>query len=61
MDEIIVTKEELVILFERDELKDDNEGWLLNSMPVQIVAIHDTDPKYLQNVTNAQYYKLVQK
>ncbi len=48
-------------MFENDELKDDNHGWLLNGLEIQIVAIHDTDPKYIQNVTNAQFYKLVEK
>ena len=59
MKELIITKEELVELFEREELKDDNDGWLLNGVQVEIIAIHDSDPKYIQNVTNAQYYKLV--
>jgi len=61
MEELIITKDELVVMFEHEELKDDNLGWLLNGMPIDIIAIHDTDPKYLQNVTNAQYYKLVPK
>jgi len=61
MDDLIVTKEELVSMFEHGELRDDNEGWLLNSLRIDIIAIHDTDPKYIQNVTNSQYYKLVEK
>ncbi len=61
MEDLIVTKDELVTMFEHGELKDDNDGWLLNELKIDIIAIHDTDPKYIQNVTNAQYYKLVEK
>jgi len=61
MEELIITKNELVVMFERGELRDDTKGWLLNGVQVDIIAIHDTDPKYIQNVTNAQYYKLVPK
>ena len=61
MEDLIITKDELVMMFEYGELKDDNDGWLLNGMKVEIIAIHDTDPKYIQNVTNAQYYKLIEK
>ena len=28
---------------------------------IDIIAIHDSDPKYIQNVTQAQFYKLVPK
>jgi hypothetical protein len=34
-------------------------GWLLYGQEIQIIALHETDPKYVQDVTNAQYYKLV--
>ena len=61
MEDLIITKEELVRMFESGELKDSNEGWLLNGMYVEIVAIHETDPKYLHDVTSAQYYKLIKK
>ncbi len=61
MEELIVTKEDLVVMFEEEKLKDDNEGWILDGYKIDIIAIHDTDPKYIQNVTNAQYYKLVPK
>jgi hypothetical protein len=61
MEDKIITKDELVSMFEHGELKDDINGWLLNGMPIEIIAIHEADPKYIQNVTNAQYYKLVQK
>ncbi len=59
MSDLVVSKEELLNMFEREELKDDSKGWLLNGMKVEIVAIHETDPKYLHDVTDAQYYKLI--
>ncbi|MCK5110175.1 MAG: hypothetical protein KAQ94_01555 [Arcobacteraceae bacterium] len=61
MEDLIVTKEELIRMFESGELKDSNEGWLLNGRYIEIAAIHETDPKYLHDVTNSQYYKLIQK
>jgi predicted metal-dependent RNase len=61
MEELIITKDELVVMFENQELKDELDGWFLNGMPIEIIAIHDTDPKYIQNVTSANYYKLVPK
>ncbi len=48
-------------MFESEELKDDNQGWLLNGIYVDIVAIHESDPKYLHDVTSAQYYKIIIK
>ncbi len=61
MEDFIVTKEELIRMFEYEELKDDNSGWLLNGINVDIIAIHDSDPKYLHDVTSSQYYKIVYK
>ncbi len=61
MDDVTVTKEQLIEMFAFGELKDDNSGWLLNEMPVDIIAIHDSDPKYITDVTNSEYYKLVYK
>lgn len=61
MEELVITKDDLVRMFETEELKDDNNGWMLNGLYIDIVAIHETDPKYLHDVTSAQYYKLIPK
>ncbi|RLA81497.1 MAG: hypothetical protein DRG78_09140 [Epsilonproteobacteria bacterium] len=61
MEDMVITKEDLVRMFESEELKDDNQGWLLNGIYVDIVAIHESDPKYLHDVTSAQYYKIIIK
>ncbi len=61
MEDLIITKDDLVRMFESKELQDDNYGWLLNGLHVEIVAIHESDPKYIHDVTNAQYYKIIQK
>jgi hypothetical protein len=59
MGEIVVTKDELINLFVREDIKDTQEGWLYkDEIYVNIIAIHDQDPKYVYNVTNAQYYKI---
>ena len=28
---------------------------------VDIIALHDVDPKFLQDVSNAKFYKLIKK
>jgi hypothetical protein len=57
--EIIVLREELIQLFEDDLIQDTNDGWLFDDMIVQIVALHDQDPKYLHDVSSANLYKLI--
>ena len=60
MEEQVVSKEELVEMFSLGVLEDDElKGWLLYGQEIQIVALHETDPKYVQDITNANYYKLV--
>jgi len=61
MEELIVSKEELVQLFEEDKISDTGRGWLMDGKLVDIVALHDVDPKFLQDVTNAKFYKLIFK
>ena len=59
MEEQIVTKDEIVEMFSLGVLEDNENGWLLYGQEIQIIAIHETDPKYMTDVTNANYYKLV--
>jgi hypothetical protein len=60
MEEQIVSKDELVEMFSLGVLEDHEvKGWLLYEQEIQIIALHETDPKYMQDVTNAEYYKLV--
>jgi hypothetical protein len=60
MEEQIVSKDELVEMFSLGVLEDNEQkGWLLYGEEVQIIALHEVDPKYVQDVTNAHYYKLV--
>ena len=40
-------------------LKKISINWLLYGQEIQIIALHETDPKYVQDVTNANFYKLV--
>lgn len=61
MDEIIISKEELIELFEKGILKDTKNGWTYNDQIVEIIALHEVDPKYLQNITNAKFYKIKMK
>jgi len=61
MEELIVTKEELIQLFENNVIEDTGRGWLMEGKEVEIIALHEVDPKFLQDVTNAKFYKLIQK
>jgi hypothetical protein len=61
MEELIVTKEELIQMFETQELTDSGKGWIMNDKEIDIIALHDVDPKFLQDITNAKFYKLIPK
>ncbi|WP_072680200.1 hypothetical protein [Arcobacter sp. LA11] len=61
MEERIVSKEELVLLFEEQKIIDTGKGWMMDEKEVDIIALHDVDPKFLQDVTNAKFYKLTLK
>ena len=59
IEEQIVSKDEIVEMFSLGVLEDNDNGWLLYGQEIQIVAIQETDSKYIADVTNAEYYKLV--
>jgi len=61
MEELIVSKEELVEMFEKQEIEDSGHGWMMGDIEVDIIALHEIDPKYLQDVTNAKFYKIQPK
>ena len=59
MDEILLSRDELIELFVNEDIKDTPDGWLYkNNTLVNIIALHDKNPKYIYNVTSAQYYKI---
>lgn len=60
-EELIVTKEELIELFEEQRIEDTGRGWLLDGKLIDIIALHDIEPKFLQDVANAKSYKLVRR
>ncbi len=61
MEELIVSKEELIQLFEKQVIEDTGRGWLMDGKFLDIIALHDIEPKFLQDVTNAKFYKLIIK
>ncbi len=61
MEELIVSKETLIELFEKGELIDSDKGWIYKGIEIEIIALHEIDPKYLQDITNAKFYKLKEK
>lgn len=61
MEELIVSKEELIQLFEDQKIEDTGRGWLMDGKFIDIIALHDVEPKFLQDVSNAKFYKLIIK
>ena len=61
MKEQVVSKEELIQLFENRIIEDTGRGWLKKGKVIDIIALHDIEPKFLQDVTNAKFYKLIIK
>jgi hypothetical protein len=61
MQELIIPKEELIQMFESQKIEDTGRGWLMDGKVVDIIALHDIDPKFLQDVSNAKFYKLIIK
>lgn len=61
MQEIIITKEELVDMFEEKKIIDSGKAWIMESKEIEIIALHEVDPKFLQDITNAKFYKIIPK
>lgn len=61
MEEIVVSKEDLVQMFEDEKIIDSGRGWIMNNEEVELIALHEVDPKFLQDITNAKFYKIIQK
>ena len=61
MEELIISKEELIQLFETQKSEDTGKEWLTEGKVIDIIALHDIEPKFLQDVTNAKFYKLIIK
>lgn len=61
MQELIVSKEELVELFMSDKIIDTGKGWFMDDNFVDIIALHEVEPKFLQDLANAKFYKIIKK
>lgn len=61
MQEIIVSKEELIELFEKEKIIDTGKGWFMDDNFVDIIALHEVEPKFLQDLANAKFYKIIKK
>jgi len=59
MVDLIISKDELVQMFIDEIIKDTNEGWLYKDEKyINILAIHEKDPKYIYDISNAEFYKI---
>ena len=54
MQEIIVSKEELIELFEKEKIIDTGKGWYIDNSFNDIIALHEIEPKFLQDLANAK-------
>lgn len=58
MEEFKVTKEELHEMFEKKEILDTTKGWYYKNQEVEIIAIHNIEKRYLQDMMNADFYRI---
>jgi len=58
MEEFVVSKDELVEMFDSERIVDSGHGWMMDNKEVEIIALHEVDPKFLQDVTNSKLYKI---
>ena len=58
MEEFIVSKEELHKMFENREILDTNKGWYYKKQEIEIIAIHKIAKKYIQDMMNADFYRI---
>ena len=61
LEDIIVSKDELIELFETEKIIDTGKGWYMDNSFVNIIALHEIEPKFIQNITNAKFYKIIKK
>ena len=61
MEELIISKEDLIEMFENHEIRDTGTAWIKDDKEIEIIALHDVDPKFLQDVSNAKFYKITLK
>ena len=48
-------------MFEEHKIEDTGRGWIMDGKVVEIIALHEVEPKFLQDITNAKFYKLIIK
>ncbi|MEA3512215.1 MAG: hypothetical protein U9R37_01295 [Campylobacterota bacterium] len=58
MDDLTLTSDELKLLFKNKEIIDTNEGWFYKGKEVEIFALHEIEPKYIQDMARAQRYRI---
>jgi hypothetical protein len=58
MEEFTVSKEELHELFQKNLLKDTDKGWFYKDQEIEIIAIHNIEKKYIQDMMRADFYKI---
>ena len=44
-----------------DKIIDTGKGWFMDDCFVDIIALHEVEPKFLQDLANAKFYKIIKK
>ena len=44
-----------------DKIIDTGKGWFMDDNFVDIIALHEVEPKFLQDLANAKFYKIIKK
>ncbi len=61
MEEIVLSRDELILMFKEEKILDSGKGWIMDGKIVELIALHEVDPKFLQDITNAKFYKIIVK
>ncbi|MGB6328926.1 MAG: hypothetical protein WBF48_08350 [Halarcobacter sp.] len=59
--EKILSKEELIQMLDNEVIVDSGKGWMMGNEEIEIIALHEIDPRFLQDVTNSKFYKIIYK
>lgn len=60
--ELVVSKDELISMFENGDIVDSNDGWIYKQDTfINIIALHEQELKYVYDITDAQFYKIVSR
>ena len=45
----------------KEKIIDTGKGWYMEDSFIDIIALHEIEPKFLQDLANAKLYKIIKK